>query len=260
MQTISNRQLTLIRKLGRKKHRWQEGYFMVEGERAVQQVVENGYLQVEHLFFDREQRLWEIGSWKNLSKKIDTAVVDSGDFVEIADTDHPQGVLAQCVLPEETGLDRLVRDGGILVAADRIQDPGNLGTIIRSAAWFGVGGLLAGKGTVDLFHPKVVRSTAGATGAVPYRNSRLADDLNRLQQLGWRIVLLDARPGSVSLHNLKASGKQVVVIGNEANGIDEKLFSEDRTVARIDPAGGEVPVESLNAAIALSIALYALGV
>lgn len=260
MQAISNRQLTLLRKMNRKKHRRREGRFLVEGERAVEQVLNNGVVTVEHLFFDREQRLWETGAWEQTVNAHPAAAVESGDFRDVTDTDNPQGVVALCAIPAETPLERLSASEGLVVAADRIRDPGNLGTILRTAAWFGAVGLLAGKGTVDLFHPKVVRSTAGATGTVPFRNADLTEELDRLEQNGWRILLLDAGPGSVSLRDVPAGGKTAVVVGNEAHGIDRRLFGNRRTGVRIDPGrfGGTANIESLNASISLSIALYAL--
>lgn len=257
MQSISNRQLTLLRKLQRKKYRQQEQLFIVEGERAVEQVLENGKVKVKHLFFDEAQRLWEMDSWRRAIQDFLTVTVGEKDYHEITDTETPQGVLALCVIPKEISLDECSRSEGIIVATDRIQDPGNLGTIVRTAAWFGINGLMIGKGTVDLFHPKVVRSTAGATGTVPFRNSDLHEELEKLERRGWEIMLLDAGMNARSLKEIGPTGKQVVVIGNEANGIDKKLFKTDRIIAKIE-SGSSTPVESLNASIALSIALYTL--
>lgn len=257
MQPISNRQLTLLRKLQRKKYRQQEQLFIVEGERAVEQVLENGKVKVKHLFFDEAQRLWEADNWRGTIQEFSATMVGEKDYHEITDTQTPQGLLALCVIPGEISLDKCARSEGIIVATDRIRDPGNLGTIVRTAAWFGINGLLLGKGTVDLFHPKVVRSTAGATGTVPFRNSDLHAELEKLEHKEWEIMLLDAGMNARSLKKIKPARKRVVVIGNEANGIDKKLFKPDRIIAKIE-SGSSTPVESLNASIALSIALYTL--
>lgn len=262
MQSISNRQLTLLRKLRLKKYRQKERLFVVEGERAVEQVMANGEPEIQHLFFDEEQELWERTGWRDHSERYPSAVMDKADFLEITDTETPQGILAICAVPPEEELKKISGSEGIVMALDRIRDPGNLGTMVRTGAWFGVGGMLIGKGTVDLFHPKVVRSTAGAVGSIPYRNCDLFDALDRLEREGWQIVLMDAGPDSIPLSQFRPAGKTVVVIGNEAHGLDGELFKEGRTAARIDPdpAGKrpEMPAESLNASIALSIALYAL--
>ena len=261
MQSISNRQLTLLRKLQQKKYRQQEQLFPVEGKRAVEQVLENKVLEVTHLFFDADQKLWETERWQEWAARYPAALVESGAYLELTDTDTPQGVLALCSMPEEAPLDTFAGSDGILLALDRIRDPGNLGTMLRTAAWFGVRGMLIGKGTVDLFHPKVVRSSAGATGAIPFRNSELTEDLDRLERMGWQVLLLDAGPDSIPLESAGTGQKKVVVIGNEAHGIERNLFAPGRIAARIEPgpAGDDAgaSVESLNAAIALSIALYA---
>ncbi len=257
MNTISNRQLKLLRKLGRKKYREQEELFLLEGGRAVRQLIENGTVDIEGLFFDESQRWWEESEWGTLSEVYISASIEENTFAEVSDTDSPQGVLALCRMPVEQELETLAEGSGIMVATDAIQDPGNLGTMVRTASWFGAEGLLCGKGTVDLFHPKVVRSTAGATGTIPYRNSALEKDLDYLEKEGWEVVLLDGGEGSVDIRSLNPTAKSVLVVGNEAHGLSTELISGQRTKAMIQSPAGKPQVESLNASIALSIALYA---
>lgn len=258
MKTISNRQLTLLRKLNQKKYREKEQLFTVEGERAVEQVIDNGTLEIEMLCFDEGRRLWQQQRWQTLSRPFDSCMIEADDFSEVTDTDTPQGVMAVCNIPEPGSFEELAQTEGVIVAVDRIRDPGNLGTIVRTAAWFGCRGLLLGKGTVDLFHPKVVRGTAGATGAVPYRNSKLEDDLSDLEKQDWQIVLLDASDDGTHLRRVPEAARSVVVIGNEAGGVQPSLYTGSRIRARIDSPVSSSRIESLNAAIALSIALYEL--
>lgn len=257
LKKISNSKLTLLRKLNRKKHRHEQQFFLIEGQRAVQQLLDNNLIALESLFFDESQNLWQEAYWEQMAHEKESAMINAQDFEAIADTENPQGILALCHMPAEADLSWLASKQGIIVATDAIQDPGNLGTIIRSASWFGAAGLLTGKGTADLFHPKVVRSTAGATGSVPYKNADLNDDLARLEEAGWTIILLDAGTGAESIRHIEARGKAVLVVGNEANGIDAALFKAGRTRGFIPSAPGNKNVESLNASMALSIALYA---
>lgn len=258
MKNASNREVTLLRKLNRKKYRWEERLFLLEGIRAVRQVIDNGMVEIRTLYFDRSQEYWLQDPWKQVVRDCDSRLLDTGLFGELADTETPQGVLALCRIPDEASTAQLTGGEGMVIAADAIQDPGNLGTMIRTAGWFGAEGLLSGKGTVDLFHPKVVRGTAGATGSIPYRNCDLATVLEQFEEEGWRILLLDAGEGSADLRSIPAGGKTVVVTGNEARGIDRSLFGKNRQAVQIPPGGRSKNVESLNAAIALSIALYAL--
>lgn len=258
MISASNRQLTLLRKLNRKKYRYEECLFLIEGARAVRQVAENDIVDIETLFFDKAQHYWSEQGWKQMVSHTDSALLDERHFAEVSDTDNPQGVLALCRMPEEQPVDKLKTKEGVIVALDAIQDPGNLGTIIRTASWFGAAGILLGKGTVDLFHPKVVRSTAGATGTIPHLNGGLPKLLPAFEDLEWSIVLLNKSKASVSLSTVDQGVKTIIVVGNEGRGIDERLMNGSRLQAEIPSAIPQPKVESLNAAIATSIALYAL--
>ena len=259
MKTISNRQSTLLRKLNRKKYREKEQLFLVEGERAVQQIIENGVIKVQHLFFDEQQQIWNDPSWRDAAHQIASARVAQESFLEFADTDNPQGVLALCEMPGQVEPRELAEQDGIVVATDRIQDPGNLGTIVRSATWFHVAGILLGKGTVDLFNPKVVRSTAGATGVLPFANIELTSELDRFRSVGWQVLMLDASPEAENLREIEPPDRTLLVIGNEAHGISDDLSTATIHKKVKIPAPADQPkVESLNASVALSVALYAL--
>ena len=258
IKAVSNNKLTLLRKLNLKKYRQKEQLFLIEGARAVEQILDNDSIGVEALFFDEAQGYWQQEPWGNYCTSYNCSSVDEATFAAVSDTDNPQGVLALCRMPAEADLQQLGPSSGVILAVNSIQDPGNLGTIIRTAAWFGVRGLISGKGTVDLFHPKVVRSTAGATGTVPYANGDLSVVLPEFEQNGWQVVLLDAGSGSVPLQQVECRERTIIVVGNEAHGINQSLITESRIKARIPSPRGEKNVESLNAAIAVSIALYAL--
>lgn len=137
---------------------------------------------------------------------------------------------------------------------DAIQDPGNLGTIIRTAAWFGVSGIVFGEGCVDPFHPKVVRSTAGATGTVSFLKGNLEPLFRDLESSGWHVYLLDGSARAREIRTVRPGKKSILIAGNEANGIRPELFCSNRSPVRI--GGDSATVESLNAAVALGISLF----
>lgn len=260
MKSISNAKMTLLRKLNRKKFREKEQLFLIEGERAVEQAINNGRLELQELFFDESQQLWQQAPWMEAVGNYPSSLLNQEHFQEVSDTENPQGLLALCKIPAEADVEDLISRQGIIVASDGIQDPGNLGTIIRTAVWFGAAGFLSGKGTVDLFHPKVVRSTAGATGALSYRDTDLRQLLPKFEEGGWQVLVLDGGKEAEDIRKIDPSPKTIIVVGNEAHGVDKALFTDQRKSVSIlsKPKEGEAFVESLNAAIATGIALYAM--
>lgn len=232
------------------KYRKRMGLFLAEGLRCVEQILENGKIDVEELIIQKD---WNP---EQLSIKSDLPMfeLDPSDFETVSDTDSPQGIVAVCKVPQESSVESLSQKSGIILATDAIQDPGNLGTIIRTACWFNSGGILIGSGTVDPFHPKVVRSTAGATGVLPYLSGNLNNLLPSFERKNWTSFLLDAGEDSKNLVDRPISKNCILVVGNEGNGISGELFKKGRHRIKID--GNPDQVESLNAAIACSVALY----
>lgn len=253
MKKASNNEIKLLRKLNRKKYREKEQRFIVEGERAVEQVVENGLVEVEMVFVVEGRAVSDQLSALSVFMEEDV-------FDEVSDTDNPQGILAVCKMPEEVQPGKLAGESGVIVATDAIQDPGNMGTILRTAAWFGAKVLIAGKGSVDVYHPKVVRSTAGATGSLPVLTGDLEEVLGQLEKSGWEVLLLDGGDEAEPLRSVQPAEKTILVVGNEGNGISEKLLNSGRRKVKIESAPGQEKVESLNAAVAVSIGLWQLRV
>ena len=247
IRPASNSQLKLWRKLQQTKYRKKEGLFLAEGERCVDQIVENGFIEIGSIILEK-------GYMPGFEYEANAYEVESSDFKSLSDTDSPQGILAVCKIPEETSLEQLKNGSGVILALDGVQDPGNVGTIVRTAAWFGAVGLLIGHGTADLYHPKVVRSTAGATGALDYMKGDLAELLGNFETNEWQVYLMDGGDDSINLQSIKPEEKSILVIGNEGNGISPGLFADHRTAVRI--SGDQTTVESLNAGIATGIGLY----
>ena len=244
----SNNQIKEWRKLLMGKYRKKNKLFLAEGLRCVEQILQNGLIDVTALLSDGS------GTVNQLEKgEIPVYELSSADFASISDTETPQGVTAVCCMPKDNPLNDILQNEGVIIALDAIQDPGNLGTIIRTAAWFGVTAILAGTGCVDPYHPKVVRSTAGATGAVPIIKGNLEDLFSRCESSGWQVYMLDGADDAIEMNKITPDKKSVLVIGNEANGISQNLFTENRIKVRI--SGKSRVVESLNASVAGGIAL-----
>jgi len=247
IKPASNNQLKLWKKLQRTKYRKKEGLFLAEGERCVEQIVRNGYVDVEAVVVEKDYR-------PGFDYTGPLFEVTSSDFKDLADTETPQGVLAVCKIPAESVVEQMADEAGLIIALDAVQDPGNVGTIIRTATWFSAAGILFGDGTADPFHPKVVRSTAGATGSLAYMKGNLNDLLGQFEKTGWQSYLMDGGNESVDIKSVTPGEKSILVIGNEGNGISGQLFIPQRSSVRIP--GENASVESLNAAIAMGIGMH----
>lgn len=248
----SNNQIKEWKKLQRGKYRKKHGLFLAEGLRCVEQILDNNFIVIREILTHCEEDIKQL----DVSKSIPIFELSSDQFQKISDTETPQGVIAVCEIPDEIELPLILSSEGIIIMLDEIQDPGNLGTMIRTAAWFGVTAVVLGDGCVDLFHPKVVRSTAGATSSIPHKKGDLNLLLNEFESKGWETILMDAGKSAVPLQKYTPTDKTVLVIGNEGNGIQSALFKEGRKSIKISATTKKV--ESLNAAIALSIALFSL--
>ncbi len=254
---LSRKQIKSVKLLGKRSERHRQGLFIVEGKKAVQQVTANRVLSVESLILDGElteksdflKKVSIVGSG---SDEIQVFSVPSRVFRQLTDTESTQGVMAVCRMPAPVNVRTLLSGNGIILTTDHVQDPGNLGTMLRTSVWFGLAGIVASPGTVDLFHPKVVRSTAGATGALPWLESNLPQFLSAATDAGWRVHLLDAGAGALSYTKVRPTGRDIIVVGNEANGLVSVPADENRLRLRIDPVA-ETGVESLNVSVAAAI-------
>jgi RNA methyltransferase, TrmH family len=248
----SKNQVKEWRKLLMGKYRKKNRLFLAEGLRCVEQILQNGKVDVTEILSDGSEAAADLA----IPGGLPVFELNSDDFVSVSDTETPQGVIAVCRMPDDPLLDEITRNEGLIVALDAVQDPGNLGTIIRTAAWFGVSAILFGTGCVDPYHPKVVRSTAGATAAIPSQKGDLDDLLSRCESSGWHTFLLDGSEEAKNMRTIKPRKKTILVAGNEANGLHPKLFRSNRIPVGIEGKAGAV--ESLNVAVALGIGLFGL--
>ncbi len=173
-------------------------------------------------------------------------------FGQLAETDNPRAIAAILPLQREEVLPEKITDSKLVMILDRLQDPGNMGTIIRTAAAAGVEMIYYTRGSVDPFSPKVLRSTAGLIFHLPVvLLDNLTSKLHELKQQGIKIVA--ASKNGQSLWQADYGAKTAVIIGNEAGGISEELLdlADLKVAVPVDE-----PVESLNAAIAAAIITY----
>jgi TrmH family RNA methyltransferase len=193
------------------------------------------------------QRLLE-----QIGHKVETYLVPAKLFREVVATDSPQGVAA-LVRSEESTLDEALREQpALLVVAAGVQDPGTLGTMVRSAEAFGAGGVVLTEGTVSVYNPKTVRATAGSIFRVPVMTAKLAELIPHLREKGVKVYATSSHKGT-PLHQAPLHQPSALFIGNEGAGLPRDVISKMDATLAIPQAR---PVESLNAGVAASIILY----
>ncbi len=179
-------------------------------------------------------------------------IVSDSVFQYLSDTKNPQGILA-VVKQLHYELDDLFGDNPLIVVLENVQDPGNLGTILRTAEAAGVTGILMSAGCADIYNPKVTRSTMGSIFRVPFvYTPDLTGALTKLHKRGIRLFAAHLQ-GSEELYSEVYTGPSAFLVGNESRGLTAETVSLADKAVRI-PMSGEV--ESLNAAIASSIMMF----
>ncbi|PYX86959.1 MAG: RNA methyltransferase [Acidobacteria bacterium] len=228
------------------------GACAVEGVRIIEEAIRSG-LRFEAVFFSEsainkaERLLPQMGS------HVDTLLLPDTLFSGAVPSDSPQGVAALVRLKSFSLADVLrTADFGVVIALAGVQDPGNLGTVLRSAEAFGAAGVLLGENTVSPFNSKVVRASAGSIFRLPTARIKLAEAVPQLREHGMRLFATSSHKGT-AIDQANLTGGSAVFIGSEGAGLPRELIPLlDETI--VIPHAPQV--ESLNAGIAASIVLY----
>ncbi len=186
-------------------------------------------------------------------KDLDFEVVSDPVMKEASETVTPQGILAIVKQPVYSLSDMISGDSIRLLLLEDIRDPGNLGTMVRTAEGVGMAGIILSKESVDIFNPKVIRSTMGAIFRVPFFYAEdFYECLSQVKQEGIEIYAAHLQ-GAVWYDKVSYQGKSAILIGNEANGLSDKAALCSTQRIKIPMEGN---VESLNAAIAAAVLMY----
>ncbi len=232
-----------VKKLHLKRYREEFGYFLVEGEHLVLELqkaaLNNPLLRSCELYVTPAYE-----SWRSAFK---THLIGASHMSQVADTKNPQGIVALVpILPTPPA-----REGERAIYLHEIQDPGNLGTILRTLAWFGGFRCLLGPGSVDPYNPKVSRASAGAIFHVPLEIDLQPD---ALRERFSRLACLDLQGESV--RSAKFSQFDCYLFGNEARGVPRELLAA--VGAQPYTISGIGAIESLNLAASVNICVYEL--
>jgi len=253
IRSNDNKLLKHSRKLKIKKWRQENREFMIEGVRFLEEAVFAGTsikycLCSEDLGGDRIDSLIK----EMLQRNIKVYLVEDNLMQDVCETKSPQGIVA-VIEKREFNSDALFEESDFIVLIDRVQDPGNLGTIIRTADAAGAWGVIISDGSVDPYSPKVLRSTMGSIFHVPViYDMDIVSAIGGLKTHGFTVYVSSLK-GSTAYYNEIYRGKTAIVIGNEANGVDSKIVQTADRLIKIPMPG---KAESLNAAVAGSILMF----
>ncbi len=238
---ISKTQLSFVRSLHQKKFRQMYGKFLVEGQKLVNELLLSDW-KVEFVFKTKEAQL------VNLKRVENVVEVTPDELSQISTQAHPHLALAVVYMPAaETIYTETLTDGHYLLV-DQLSDPGNAGTIIRTAEWFGIEKVFFSEGSVEIFNPKVVAAAKGSL----LRVKCYVTDLKKIIQANPQLPVYGTFMKGESIYKTTLENKGFVVIGNEANGISPTVAKMVTTKLSI-PSFGKA--ESLNAAIATGVVL-----
>jgi TrmH family RNA methyltransferase len=254
LRRVSSRQNALVKDLRRaftRGERLDDGSCAIESLRIVEEAVRSG-LRFRALFFRESSLSLANRLLPQIGAHTETLLLPDDVFDSAVATDTPQGVAALVKLKDFTLEDVLRGPEPLVVVACGIQDPGNLGTMVRSAEAFGASGMLLAERTVSQFNPKSVRASAGSVFRLPVASVKLPEALPKLRALGMRLLGSSAHKGTPA-GEADLSGPLALFIGSEGAGLTREFASQmDDTVAVPLAAG----VDSLNAGVAAAVLLY----
>ncbi len=252
ISSISNQQVKEITKLQKQpKYRKASSLFIAEGFKMLKEAAENGCLVKTYISEFVLEKKYESLEW--LCKEFPYETVSDQVFRQLSGTVTTQGILGIVKQPSYSITDILDDKKHIWLLLDDIRDPGNLGTIMRTAEGAGMSAVIMGKGTADLFNPKTVRSTMGAIFRMPFVYvDDITEIIKQIKDNGYS-VYGTAMKGSITYDMADYTKGAGIVIGNEANGIQDSVL-ECITGSINIPMDGKL--ESLNAAVAAAVVMY----
>lgn len=247
----NNQVYKLFQKLQTKKYRDREGLYLIEGENLVAEALSEG-AAIEKAIV-RKDCLSRLEAMIDKIKG-DVFVAGEGLFKAVARTETSQGIVA-AVRKAEVFPDDIASKGGSgnFVILDRLQDPGNIGTIIRTADAAGYDGIIAMKGTADVFSPKTVRAAAGSLFRIPVVFMETEEELVRFIRAAGKKLTAASPVGSRYYYEEDLSRDIALIVGNEGNGVSQGLMEKAELKIGI-PMNGTI--ESLNASVAAAIIMY----
>jgi len=240
--SLTKNEIKFLKALQTKKQREDSKLFVVEGEKMVSELFEQTKFDIKIIYYTEDFDI------NHIPNSIETQQISSKDLERITGFKKANKILA-VVKQEENSIPNYTEKNLILVLED-VNDPGNLGTIIRTADWFGITQIIASKKTVELYNPKVIQSSMGAVYRMNYYVNNLDLEINKLKQNKYKIAA--AIIHGENIYNSKLPTKTALIMGSESHGISNELLKGVDLEISIPNFG---KTESLNVAMATGILL-----
>lgn len=235
---ITNNEIKQVRQLHQKKYRTEKGQFIVEGIKPVEELLRSD-IKVSSLYFTANPLL------QGTMWSIEPKLVSSAQMQRMSALRTPPGILAVAAIPKFELPEEIT---SWVIALDDISDPGNLGTILRIADWFGINHVVAAENVVEEFNPKVVQSSMGAVFRIAVHRVVLGDWLQKVQSPDCPVIAADMEGEPIDAFPFPPRG--VLVMGSESHGLSEGIKNQ---VSRLITIPGKGKAESLNVGVATGI-------
>lgn len=243
---LSKSQISFIKSLHQKKYRKENGLFCIEGIKSIVEFINSTY-ELHSIYYNPSY----FSSLPKFPANIKLFEVNNAELDKISTLQTPQGILALVKIPIAQKLDPKSLKKKFSLVLDDVQDPGNLGTIIRTADWFGIEHIICSEQTVEAYNPKTVQSTMGSLARMKIHYTNLDAFIASTD-----LPVFGALLNGDSIYKVKWGNEGLILLGNEGHGISENLIKKITTAVTI-PRIGEA--ESLNVAVSAAIFCSELG-
>ncbi len=252
---LSKNKIKYLSSLSEKKSRAENQAFLVEGEKMVYEALGSAF-EVKSIYYTDKMRE---SIPATLSQKIEKIEITGNEASKISTQKTPQGLFAEVSIPEDFYSEDFSYKGQLTLALHDIQDPGNLGTIIRTADWFGVKQIICSKSTVDILNPKVLQSTMGAAFRVKLTYTPLIETIKDLKRRHENLPVFAAILEGTDVYRSDLPKEGILMMGNESKGLSEEIIALATHKITIPRFGNtETSSESLNVSVATAIILSEL--
>ncbi|HAT4088971.1 TrmH family RNA methyltransferase [Clostridium perfringens] len=246
IESKNNNLFKEIKKLKEKKHRIKSNKYLIEGLRFVEEAIKSK-VSIDSIIFTESFKEKNPDLFLKINENIKLIQMNETLLKQLCSTENPQGIVGVINMQNKE-----LKSGELVVLVDKVQDPGNMGTIIRTAHAAGAAGIVMTKGTVDIYNDKTLRSTMGSIFYIPIVEDDSLDFVKSLKKEGYKLVVSSLQ-GKNNFFEENLQGKVMIAVGNEGNGVSDEVYDIADIKVKI-PMPGEA--ESLNVAVATSIMIY----